>query len=391
MQEIYLDNNATTKVDDEVFSIMQDYFCKYYGNPNSLHRIGTMTHKPLREAFDSIYNAINADSSDDVIITSCATESNNWVLKGVYFNEILKNDGKLGDKNHIITTQVEHPAISATCEFLENLGVKITYIPVNSKAGIDSKAIREAITPNTMLVSVMWANNETGVIFPIKEIGEICKENDVLFHTDAVQAIGKVKVDVKDVNVDFLSFSAHKFHGPKGIGGLYIKSGNNITPLFHGGEQMQGKRSGTLNVPYIIGMGKAMELANRYLDYEETNVRKLRDKLESALLKYDDVLIIGRDSVRVPNTILVSIRGIEGEAMLWDLNKAGICASTGSACASEDLEANPVMSAIGADKELAHTAIRFSLSRFTSEADIDYTIEVLDSAIKRLRNISSSY
>lgn len=391
MQEIYLDNNATTKVDDEVFSIMQDYFCKYYGNPNSLHRIGTMTHKPLREAFDSIYNAINADSSDDVIITSCATESNNWVLKGVYFNEILKNDGKLGDKNHIITTQVEHPAISATCEFLESLGVKITYIPVNSKAGIDSKAIREAITPNTMLVSVMWANNETGVIFPIKEIGEICKENDVLFHTDAVQAIGKVKVDVKDVNVDFLSFSAHKFHGPKGIGGLYIKSGNNITPLFHGGEQMQGKRSGTLNVPYIIGMGKAMELANRYLDYEETNVRKLRDKLESALLKYDDVLIIGRDSVRVPNTILVSIRGIEGEAMLWDLNKAGICASTGSACASEDLEANPVMSAIGADKELAHTAIRFSLSRFTSEADIDYTIEVLDSAIKRLRNISSSY
>lgn len=391
MQEIYLDNNATTKVDDEVFSIMQDYFCKYYGNPNSLHRIGTMTHKPLREAFDSIYNAINADSSDDVIITSCATESNNWVLKGVYFNEILKNDGKLGSKNHIITTQVEHPAISATCEFLESLGVKITYIPVNSKAGIDSKAIREAITPNTMLVSVMWANNETGVIFPIKEIGEICKENDVLFHTDAVQAIGKVKVDVKDVNVDFLSFSAHKFHGPKGIGGLYIKSGNNITPLFHGGEQMQGKRSGTLNVPYIIGMGKAMELANRYLDYEETNVRKLRDKLESALLKYDDVLIIGRDSVRVPNTILVSIRGIEGEAMLWDLNKAGICASTGSACASEDLEANPVMSAIGADKELAHTAIRFSLSRFTSEADIDYTIEVLDSAIKRLRNISSSY
>lgn len=391
MQEIYLDNNATTKVDDEVFSIMQDYFCKYYGNPNSLHRIGTMTHKPLREAFDSIYNAINADSSDDVIITSCATESNNWVLKGVYFNEILKNDGKLGNKNHIITTQVEHPAISATCEFLESLGVKITYIPVNSKAGIDSKAIREAITPNTMLVSVMWANNETGVIFPIKEIGEICKENDVLFHTDAVQAIGKVKVDVKDVNVDFLSFSAHKFHGPKGIGGLYIKSGNNITPLFHGGEQMQGKRSGTLNVPYIIGMGKAMELANRYLDYEETNVRKLRDKLESALLKYDDVLIIGRDSVRVPNTILVSIRGIEGEAMLWDLNKAGICASTGSACASEDLEANPVMSAIGADKELAHTAIRFSLSRFTSEADIDYTIEVLDSAIKRLRNISSSY
>ncbi len=391
MKEIYLDNNATTKVDDEVLSVMQDYFCKYYGNPNSLHRVGTITHKPLREAFDRIYNAINADSSDDIIITSCATESNNWVLKGIYFNEILKNGGKLGEKNHIITTQVEHPAISSTCEFLQDLGVNITYVPVNSKAGIDSEAIREAITPQTMLVSVMWANNETGVIFPIKEIGEICREKGVLFHTDAVQAIGKIKVDVKDSCIDLLSFSAHKFHGPKGIGGLYIKNGIELTPFFHGGEQMQGKRSGTLNVPYILGLGKAIELADSYLAFENDKVRRLRDKLESALLKYDDVLIIGRDSPRVPNTILVSIRGIEGEAMLWDLNKAGICASTGSACASEDLEANPVMSAIGADKELAHTAIRFSLSRFTSEEDIDYTIEVLDSAIKRLRNISSSY
>lgn len=391
MKEVYLDNNATTKVDDEVFAIMQDYFCKDYGNPNSLHHIGTKTHKPLREAFDRIYNAINADSSDDIIITSCATESNNWVLKGVYFNEILNNNGTLGKKNHIITTQVEHPAVSATCEFLESLGVEITYIPVNSKAGIDASAIREAIKENTMLVSVMWANNETGVIFPVQEIGEICKENGILFHTDAVQAIGKIPVNVQEANIDFLSFSAHKFHGPKGIGGLYIKKGNDITPLFHGGEQMQGKRSGTLNVPYIIGMGKAMELANDYLDFELNKVRQMRDRLESALLKYDDILIIGKDSPRVPNTILASIRGIEGEAMLWDLNKAGICASTGSACASEDLEANPVMSAIGADKELAHTAIRLSLSRFTSDEDIEYTIKVIDCAIKRLRNISSSY
>ena len=391
MKEIYLDNNATTAVDSAVYSAMQDYFCKYYGNPNSLHKVGTATHKPLREAFDKIYDAIGADAKDDVIITSCATESNNWVLKGVYFNEILNNGGKLGSKNHIITTEVEHPAISAACEFLEELGVKITYIPVNSKAGIDAKAVREAITPQTMLVSVMWANNETGVIFPIKEIGAICREKGVLFHTDAVQAIGKIPVNVVESSVDFLSFSAHKFHGPKGIGGLYIRAGLELTPLFHGGEQMQGKRSGTLNVPYIIGMGEAMALAKKHLDFEDDKVRKMRDRLESALLKHDDILIIGKDAPRVPNTILASIRGIEGEAMLWDLNKAGICASTGSACASEDLEANPVMTAIGADKELAHTAIRLSLSRFTSDEDIDYTINALDSAIARLRNISSSY
>ena len=391
MKEIYLDNNATTMVDSAVYAAMQDYFCKYYGNPNSLHKVGTATHKPLREAFDKIYDVIGADEKDDVIITSCATESNNWVLKGVYFNEILNNSGKLGSKNHIITTEVEHPAISATCEFLESLGVKITYIPVNSKAGIDAEAIEKAITPQTMLVSVMWANNETGVIFPIKEIGAICKEKGVLFHTDAVQAIGKIPVNVVEASVDFLSFSAHKFHGPKGIGGLYIRAGLELTPLFHGGEQMQGKRSGTLNVPYIIGMGEAMALAKKHLDFEENQVRKMRDRLEAALLKHDDILIIGKDAPRVPNTILASIRGIEGEAMLWDLNKAGICASTGSACASEDLEANPVMSAIGADKELAHTAVRLSLSRFTSEEDIDYTINALDSAIARLRNISSSY
>lgn len=391
MREVYLDNNATTMVDSAAFNAMSDFFCKYYGNPNSLHKIGTITHKPLREAFDKIYDGIGADSKDDIIITSCATESNNWVLKGVYFNEILRNGGKLGDKNHIITTQVEHPAISAACEFLEELGVKITYIPVNSKAGIDAEAIAEAITPQTMLVSVIWANNETGVIFPVEQIGAICREKGVLFHTDAVQAIGKIPVNVRESNIDFLSFSAHKFHGPKGIGGLYIRAGLELTPLFHGGEQMQGKRSGTLNVPYIIGMGEAFALAKAHLDFEATKVKEMRDRLENALLKHNDVLIIGRDSPRVPNTILASIRGIEGEAMLWDLNKAGICASTGSACASEDLEANPVMSAIGADKELAHTAIRLSLSRFTTDEDIDYAIQVIDSAIVRLRNISSSY
>lgn len=386
MKEVYLDNNATTMVDKEVIKVMQDYFGEHYGNPNSLHHFGTITHKPLKNAFDQLYAGINANDDDDIIITSCATESNNWVLKGIYFDEVLKNG-----KNHIITTQVEHPAVSSCCAFLEELGVEVTYIPVNKYANIDVSAIRDAITPKTALVSVMWANNETGVIFPIKEIGEVCKEKGVLFHTDGVQAIGKLKVDVRDVNVDFLSFSAHKFHGPKGIGGLYIKKGVNLTPLFHGGEHMRGRRSGTLNVPYIIGMGKAMELANQFLDFEETKVRELRDKVEKALVEMSDVLVIGKDTLRVPNTILASVRGIEGEAMLWDLNKAGIGASTGSACASEDLEANPVMTAIGADKELAHTAVRLSLSRFNTDDEIDHTIKTLDKAVKRLRSISSSY
>ena len=237
----------------------------------------------------------------------------------------------------------------------------------------------------------MWANNETGVIFPIEEIGQVCKEKGVLFHTDAVQAIGKIPVDVIKTNVDFLSFSAHKFHGPKGVGGLYIRKGVKLTPLFHGGEHMGGRRSGTLNVPYIVGMGEAMALAQKGLIYEDTEVRRLRDKLEDAILQNEEILVVGKKELKVPNTILTSVRGIEGEARLWDLNKAGIAASTGSACASEDLEANPVMTAIGADKELAHTAIRFSLSRFNTEAEIDYVIDVFNKSIKRLREISSTY
>lgn len=383
---VYLDNNATTIIDPKVMDLMQPYFCEKYGNPNSLHKFGTETHKAISESIDKLYFAINAGDEDDVITTSCATEANNWVLKGVYFDEIL---GK--GKNHIITTEVEHPAVRSTCAFLEDLGVEVTYLSINEDARIVAQQVREAITDKTALVSVMWANNETGIIFPIEEIGQVCKEKGVLFHTDAVQAIGKIPVDVQKAQVDFLSFSAHKFHGPKGVGGLYIRKGIKLTPLFHGGEHMGGRRSGTLNVPYIVGMGEAIRLANEGLEYEDVEVRRLRDKLEDAILRNDEVIVVGKKELKVPNTILTSIRGIEGEAMLWDLNKAGIAASTGSACASEDLEANPVMSAIGADKELAHTAIRFSLSRFNTEAEIDYTIDVFNKSIKRLREISSTY
>lgn len=386
MQRIYLDNNATTMLDPSIKALMEPYFCEKFGNPNSLHKYGTETHPAIAEAIEKLYLGIDADDNDDIIITSCATESNNWVIKGVYFDEIVKKG-----KKHIITTEVEHPAVRATCSFLESLGVEVTYLPINAQGTITTEQVREALREDTALVSIMWANNETGLIFPIEEIGALCRQKGVLFHTDAVQAIGKIPVSVKKANVDFLSFSAHKFHGPKGVGGLYIRKGVELTPLLHGGEHMRGRRSGTLNVPYIIGMGEAMKLATDYLDFELTQVRKLRDRLEDALLSIPDVFVVGTRENRVPNTTLISVRGIEGEAMLWDLNKAGIAASTGSACASEDLEANPVMVAIGADKELAHTAIRISLSRFTTSEEIDYTIEVFKKAVGRLRAISSSY
>lgn len=386
MKGIYLDNNATTMVDPKVRELMDPYFCEYYGNPNSLHKYGTTTHQAITEAIDKLYRGINASDEDDIVITSCATESNNWVLKGIYF-DLIHN----GEKDHIITTEVEHPAIGSTCNFLESLGVKITRLPINANGNISVDQVAEAITDKTALVSIMWANNETGLIFPIEEIGVLCKQKGVLFHTDAVQAIGKIPVDVKLANVDFLSFSAHKFHGPKGIGALYVRKDVALTPLLHGGEHMRGRRSGTLNVPYIIGMGEAMRLAVESLEFEGKEVRRMRDYLENELLAIKDVFVIGSRENRVPNTTLISVRGIEGEAMLWDLNKAGIACSTGSACASEDLEANPVMVAIGADKELAHTAIRISLSRFTTQEEIDTMIEVFKKAVKRLREISSSY
>jgi cysteine desulfurase len=383
---VYLDNNATTMLDPEAYELMKPYFCEKYGNPNSLHQFGSESHPALRKAMDQLYAGLNARDEDDIVVTSCATESNNWVLKSVYNDYILH-----GDKDHIITSEVEHPAVGATCKFLESLGVKVTYLPVNIDGVIEIQDLKNAMTDKTALVSIMWANNETGMIFPVEEIGQMCQEKGVLFHTDAVQAVGKIPVDVQKVHVDFLSFSAHKFHGPKGIGGLYIRNSQPLTPLMHGGEHMGGRRSGTLNVPEIIGMGKAMELAVAALDFEKSSVRRLRDKLEDALLQIPETFVVGTKEQRVPNTILISVKGIEGEAMLWDLNQNGIGASTGSACASETLESNPVMEAIGAEADLAHTALRLSLSRFTTEAEIDYAIEVIQKAVVRLRAISSTY
>ncbi|EPE6972107.1 NifS family cysteine desulfurase [Campylobacter upsaliensis] len=384
--KVYLDNNATTMLDHSALELMLPYLKESYGNPNSLHQWGSLTHPALRAAMDKLYEGLGASDLDDIVITSCATESINWVLKGAYFDYILDKE-----RDEIIISSVEHPAVSGAAHFLKSLGVKVIELPVNSEGVSSVEHLREVISDKTALVSVMWANNETGMIFPIKEMAELSHEFGALFHTDATQAVGKIKVDFRESGVDFASFSAHKFHGPKGVGGLFIKKGLKLTPLLHGGEHMRGRRSGTLNVPYIVAMAEALRIANSMLNFEDSHIRRLRDKLEDAVLSIEDTSVVGDRKNRVPNTILASIKGVEGEAMLWDLNKNGIAASTGSACASEDLESNPIMEAIGAENDLAHTALRLSLSRFNTEEEIDYAATQIKAAAKRLRAISSTY
>ena len=386
MDRVYLDNNATTLTDPAVVEAMLPFYSRMYGNINSLHSFGTETHPYMRLAIDRIYEGINASDDSDVIINGCATEGNNTVLKSVYFQSIHS-----GEKDHIISSQIEHPAITHTLEFLETLGVRVTYLPVNSEGIVDPESLKEALEPDkTALVSIMWANNETGLINPVKELAEISREAGVPFHTDAVQAIGKIPVDVQDVPVDFLTFSGHKFHAPKGVGGLYIRKGMKLVPLLHGGEQMGSLRAGTIDTPSLIGMGQAMKMAVDNLEKENTYVRELRDRLEDSILSIPGTQVIGRRELRTPNTILASFRGVEGEAFLWDLNRKGVAASTGSACASESLEANPTFQAIGIDNELAHTGVRFSLSRFSTSEEIDYAAEAIKQTVERLRSISST-
>ena len=385
MERVYVDNNATTIVDPRVKDAMEPFYCQMYGNPNSLHAFGTETHPYMRIALDRLYAGINARDEDDLIVTSCATEGNNTVVKGVYYDLI-----HTGKKKRIVTTQVEHPCIANSCAFLQTLGAEVTYLPVNADGIVTVDILARHLVPEeTALVSVMWANNETGLIFPIAKLAAYCRERGVLFHTDAAQAIGKVPVDVRAAPVDFLTFSGHKFHAPKGVGGLFVRAGLRIPPLFHGGEQMGGRRAGTIDVAGLVGMGMAMEMAVASLPYEETEVRRLRDRLEDGILAVEDSEVIGKRGMRTPNTILASFRGVEGEALIWDLNHAGIAASTGSACASEDLTPNPTFVAMGVSPELAHTGVRLSLSRFTTEEEIDYAITHIRESVARLRTIST--
>lgn len=365
---------------------MQKYQTIYYGNPSSLHNFGIETRVDLRRSLDHIYKLISAPDEDDVLITSGATEANNHVLKNTFIKNLNTK------KNHYITTNVEHPTVYNTLQYLESLGAEVTYLPVGQNGLIKPEQVEAALTERTVLISVMHANNELGTIFPIAEMVKLVKQKNpqILFHTDATQTLGKIPVAVRELGIDYLSFSAHKFHGPKGIGGLYMRKGKRLDPLFHGGEQMANLRAGTLNVSGIVGMGIAALEAVQYLDHENTEVRRLRDKLEEFILhNIHDTFLNGDKKQRTPNTLNIAFKDCEGEALLWDLNQHGIAASTGSACASEELESSRVLRALGVDKALSHMAVRFSLSRFTTAAEIDYVLEVLPGIIARLREISS--
>ncbi len=380
---IYLDNNATTKIDERVLDAMMPYFKEEYANPSSMYNFSKKASNALKEARGVLKDFLNAKDEKEIIFTSCGSESANTAIKGVL------NYNK--SKKHIITTKVEHPCVLNLYQTLEKQGYKVDYIGVNSNGDLDLEQLEAAITPDTALVSVMWANNETGVIFPIKKISEIIKSKspDTKFFVDAVQAAGKIPLDVQENGIDLLGISGHKFHAPKGVGALYVNSKTLITPLIVGGHQERGKRAGTENVPYIAGMAKAAELAMDGLKYELTEVKRLRDKLEKNILKniYNSRLNTGVSN-RVPNTTNIGFEYVEGELILLHMSDLGICASSGSACTSGSLEPSHVLRAMNVPFTAIHGSIRFSLSRFTTEKEIDYVCEKMPEIIEKITAIS---
>lgn len=380
---IYLDNNATTRVDDKVLEVMLPYLKDEYANPSSMYEFSTNASNAIDEARHSMKEFLGANNAKEIVFTSCGSESANTAIKGaVSYNK---------NKKHIITTKVEHPCVLNTYKMLEKQGYKVDYIGVNSNGELELDELKSKITPDTALVSVMWANNETGVIFPIKEIGEIIKSKnpETLFFVDAVQAAGKIEIDVKDTNIDMLGVSGHKFHAPKGIGALYVNSSVVLPPLINGGHQERGYRAGTENVPYIVGMGKAAELAIDNMKYELSEVKRLRDKLETGILKnIFNARLNTSISNRVPNTTNIGFEYVEGELILLHLSDIGVCASSGSACTSGSLEPSHVLRAMGTPFTSLHGSIRFSLSRFTTEKEIDYVLDNIGKVIGEIVAIS---
>ena len=383
--KVYLDNNSTTPLDENVKKIYCDT-TKYFGNINVIYDLGIEARKKLNEAYDILYPAIGAEDEDDILITSSTTEGNNTVIKS-FLDAYLKGS----TKKHIITTIAEHSSIKATCAYCKTFGMEVTYLRTDENGRISPKELEEAIREDTALISVLFASNESGAIQPVKEIGEIAKKYNIPFHCDGAQAIGKVKVNLRELGVDYFTFSAHKIHGPKGIGGLYVKKGAPFVNLIHGGNQMGGKRGGSVYLNGINAMAEAVKLANEHLDEMYSRIAKLRDKLEDAILQIPDTKSYVDKKYRLPNTVVASFRGIEGESMLWDLNVKGIYAATGSSCSSERLEGSEVLESLGEDPEIAHTGIIFSLSRYTTEEEIDYVIKNLPGIVKRLRDISMTY
>lgn len=380
MKPIYLDNNATTAVAPEVLESMLPYLQEFYGNPSSMHTFGGQIHAEIEKARAEVAQLINAEP-EEIIFTSCGTESDNTALMSAL--ESFPN------KKHIITTRVEHPAVRTFCKHLSRQGFRITFLPVNSEGRLNIDTLLNALDDETAVVSIMFANNEVGNIFPIREIGEILRERKIIFHTDAVQAAGKIPIDMGQLPVDMLSLSGHKIHAPKGIGVLYVRKGTRFYPYLIGGHQEHGRRAGTENVASIIGFGKACSLARKNLDNDFHHLSALRDRLENALLRScPDTRINGDTNNRLPNTTNISFEYIEGEAILLRLNEHGICASSGSACSSGSLEPSHVLRAMGIPFTAIHGSIRFSLSRYTTEQEINEVIKTVPPIINELRLLS---
>ncbi|HBA87451.1 MAG TPA: cysteine desulfurase NifS [Geobacter sp.] len=380
MKEIYLDNNATTKVDELVFEEMRPYFCELYGNPSSMHFFGGQVQKKVDEARNRVAALLGA-LPDEIVFTACGTESDNAAIRSAI--EVFP------EKRHIITSRVEHPAVLTQCRNLSKRGYRITELNVDGNGQLDLKELETALDDDTAIVSLMYANNETGVIFPIEEAARMVKEKGALFHTDAVQAVGKIPLNMAESAIDMLSLSGHKLHAPKGIGVLYVRRGTPFRPLLVGGHQERGRRAGTENTGSLIAMGKACELAQLHMAEEGGRVREMRDRLERELTAaIPNTRINGGGTDRLPNTLSIAMEFVEGEGILLLLSEKGICASSGSACTSGSLEPSHVLRAMGVPFTCAHGSIRFSLSRFTTDAEIDAVIKELPPIISRLRQMS---
>jgi len=378
---VYVDNNATTCVDPQVLEVMLPFLKDKYGNPSSMHTFGGRISKDIEKSREEVAELIGAESPQEIIFTSGGTESDNTAI----ISSLRVNP----EKRHIITTKVEHPAVLTLCKYLEEEGYKITYLDVDSQGLLDLDQLRESITPETAIVSIMWANNETGVIFPIEEVAKICYERGVVFHTDAVQAVGKIPLKLKELPISFLSLSGHKLHAPKGVGALYVKRGTRFKPFIIGGHQERGRRAGTENVAGIVGLGKACQLAKDFMEEENTRVKYLRDKLEKGILeKIPNIRVNGHRDLRLPNTTNIGFEFVEGEAILMLLDDKGICASSGSACTSGALTPSHVLRAMGVPFTFIQGSIRFSLSRHNTQEDIEHILRELPPIIKRLREIS---
>lgn len=380
MKPLYFDNNATTPVAPEVREAMLPYLGELYGNPSSMHTFGGQLHRKIEEARAKVAQLIGADP-EEIIFASCGTESDNTA--------IMSAVESFPQKRHIVTTRVEHPAVLNFCKHLARKGYRVSFLPVNSKGQLNTDELLRILDDDTAVVSVMYANNEVGNIFPVREIGEILREKGILFHTDAVQAVGKVPINLKELPVDMLSLSGHKLHAPKGIGALYVRKGTRFSPYIIGGHQEKGRRGGTENVASILALGMACELVTRNLTEEVAYLRRLRDRLEEALVQScPDARVNGDISSRLPNTTNISFEYVEGEAILLRLNEYGVCASSGSACTSGSLEPSHVLRAMGVPFTAIHGSVRFSLSRYNTEEEVDRVIGVMPDIIKSLRQLS---